>query len=436
MRNGDRRISAFVSLWVAYFTTVIRALRNKSLAPFGAAALIGAGTAHFIQNLFAFDTPCTYLTTFVALAVATSVVASPEKVRSITLPWFATFRRRFPLGAVPAAMVAVVLVGSVLPAVASAYATKAAVAMGRAGPDRMLALMTRGQRLACPYRDDQLLIITQAILRLAKANRLTGWSQHETALALAQKIADQHFANLGSHIRLRRIYAKMLLEIGKQEHDSRLIERAESYYQRNLVESPRRQRHLMDYAWFLVETGRLNEAEVQFRKAVTLDPSIGEPQWELAKFARDYLKHPEESARLMADSYNPTSLDTYWPTNSQEWKQLAQACAQSGQTEKLRGLVTAVRNFSKNDGPTEVYLGIAGYMELSGLYAERDEVLALARERNPKAARLVDPVLAGKEKLLVRRDRHAMKAQNNSTAQNQASYYSEQEPQLSSARPL
>jgi O-antigen ligase/tetratricopeptide (TPR) repeat protein len=412
-------LAAFLSMWAAYFWTVVRAMRKEALVPIGAAALIGAGAGHFIQNLFAFDTPGTYASTFLALATTTAIISSTQTAPSIQRGWAVKLGRWFPFGAVPALMVAVVIVGSVMPGVASAYATKAAT-VGRANPDKMLALMTRSQRLACPYRDDQLAIITQFLLRLTNANRFEGWSQRENALVLAQKIADQHFANLKAHIRLRRIYAKMLAEIGKREHDTRLLQKAESLYEQNLSDSPRRQQHLMDYAWFLAETGRSSEAEVQFRKAVALDPTVGEPQWALGQFTRDYLKSPQESARLMAQSYDPKSIDTFWPRNSHEWRLLAQACAQAGETEKLRGLVKPVRDFPKYDSPTEALVGIAGYMELAGLVAERDQVLALARERNPKAARLVDPVLAGTAKLLVPRVRHASKSQESSISQPQS----------------
>jgi len=122
----------------------------------------------------------------------------------------------------------------------------------------------------------------------------------------------------------------------------------------------------------------------------------------------------------MAQSYDPKSIDTFWPRNSHEWRLLAQACAQAGETEKLRGLVKPVRDFPKYDSPTEALVGIAGYMELAGLVAERDQVLALARERNPKAARLVDPVLAGTAKLLVPRVRHASKSQESAISQPQS----------------
>jgi O-antigen ligase/tetratricopeptide (TPR) repeat protein len=435
--TGFVGFAGVLSMWAAYFLTVVRTIRNGSLAPLAAAALIGVGVGHFIQNLFAFDTPTTQLTTFLVFAVATAAVASLQPASRTESPLMVALRRWFPFGAVPALMVAVVVVGSVLPGAASAYATRAAAAMRRAKPDEMLTLMARGQRLASPYRDDQLLIIAQSISHLSKSNKLEGWSQRGTALALAQMIADQHFANLKAHIRLQRFYANMLSVIGNREHNTLLLGKAELLYRHNLTDSPKRQVYHVDFARFLAETGRLDEAEAEFRKALALDPSVGEPLWELGKYIWTYRKRPEDGARMMAESYDdtyPPSIDKFRPGSALGWQQLAQACAKAGQIEKLRGLVNAVRDFSKRDRPTDVHLGIAGYMEQYGLLAERDQVLKFARERNPGAAPIVDPVLAGTTTLLVRHARNATKPQANFAPRTETSFFSAQEPRFSLAR--
>ncbi len=428
--TGFLGLVAVLSMWAAYFLTVVRAFRNGALAPLAAAALIGVGVGHLIQNLFAFDTPTLQLMTFLAFATVTAAVASLQPVSDAEPPLMVTLRRWFPFGAVPALMVAVVLVGSVLPAAASAYTKRAAVAAGRAEPDQMLFLMKRGQRLTTPYRDDQLQSISLSILHLARTNKFHGWSQRWDALALAKTIADQHFANLKSHIRLRRVYAEMLFVVGKKENDTRLVDRAGSLYRQNIADSPRRQTYLLDYARFLAETGQLNEADDQIRDALALDPSVGEPLWELGRFVWNHRNRPAEGARMMAESYNtdPSNIDKFSPRDAREWQQLAQACSMVGEKEKLRGIVTAVRDFSKQDRPSDVHLGIASYMEQMGLFVERDQVLRYARERNPGVAQIVDPVLAGKVALQVRRARNATKPQANFASRNEPRFFSAQEP--------
>ena len=237
--------------------------------------------------------------TFLILAVATaSVMPAQSEPISDSSPELA-LQRWFPARAVTALMVGVVVWGSILPGVASAYAATGAMACGRGNPDKMLTLMTRAQRLATPYRDDQLHLVSQCILALQKKNAFETWRQHGASLALVQSIANQHFANIASHNRFRRLYARVQSYIGQAENDAQMLARAERLYLQNTAESPKRQQYIMDYAKFLAETGRLDQAESQYRRAIALDPSVGEPRWELGKFVWTYRKRPDQGARMM-----------------------------------------------------------------------------------------------------------------------------------------
>ncbi len=403
--TGFLGLAAFLAMWVGYIVTVVQGMRRGALQPLAAAALVGAGTGHFVQCLFAFDTPATQLMTFLVFAVASAALATKQSSPGTEVPARADFSMWMPPGMVPAVMAAVVVLGSVLPLMASVYTRRASVALLQQKPDEMLALLTRGQRLATPYHDDQLITVTQSILRLVKLKKLEGWEHRKDALSLTHAIAEQYFAKNKAHVRLRRLYANALLAIGKNYDSSKVLGKAESLFRQNLVDSPMRQTYLLDYARFLTETARPKEAEELLRKTVALDPSIGEPRWELGKFTWNQLKRPGEGAQLMADAAVNLAqfggiTDLFVPTKATEWQQLAQACSRTGQIEKLRAIVLAVPGFDKRDRSlAEVYLGIARYMEKSGLLAERDQVLKYGRERNPKLASTVDPVLAGKATL-------------------------------------
>jgi tetratricopeptide (TPR) repeat protein len=395
--TGSVGTAAFLSVWAAHVLTVVRSRSRGALAPLQAAALIGAGVGHFVQNLFAFDTPSTQLMTFLLFATASAAASSTQPEVAATKPIRLTLGNWNPVGAVPALMFAVVLTGSVLPAIASMYTKRAAAALHRRDPDRMLMLLTRGERLMTPYREDQLLVISRGLVLLTQSKQFDTWPQRKVALNLAQGIADWHFARQKAHIRLRRAYAAMLLAIGKTYHSPKMLAMADALYRQNLVDCPRRQTYLLNYATFNLETGRLNEAEDLLRQAVALDPSIGEPRWELGKFLWNQRKRPDEGARLMAEACE--GIDKFVPSRAFEWQQVAQVFSRTDNTEKLREVVTAVRDFSKTDRPTEVHLGIARYLEKSGMILERDQVLRFARERNPTVSSMVDPVLAGKTKL-------------------------------------
>ena len=73
-------------------------------------------------------------------------------------------------------------------------------------------------------------------------------------------------------------------------------------------------------------------------------------------------------------------------------------------------------------------------MEQSGLLVERDQVLKLARERNPRVARIVDPVLAGQTTLQASYPGNPTKRSAKPATRADASYRTLPDPRLSLAR--
>ena len=436
--TGLLGLLAFGTMWVTFFWSIVNARRTQTLSPIAAAALMGAGAGHFVQNIMAFDSPVTNLTTFLVFAVAAA--HSPiVREASVAKSAFAdTVRKWLPTGAAPAIVLFLVLFGSILPAVASTYATNAALAFKQGSADEMLKLMTRSQRLATPYHEDQLLYMTQSVLHQLRQNKFEHWSQHGAALSLLQQIANQQFAAMPSHNRMRRAYARLLAVAGAAEDDQQMVEKAGKLYRRSIAESPRRQLNILDYAQYLAETGKLDEAESLYRRAVALAPPVGEPRWELGKFTWMYLKHQEEGARLMVGSYDkyPPSMDAFCPRNPREWQQLAQVCVRTHQLEKLRGIAKAVRDFDPHDSPSEALLGIAGYIEQGGLLDERNQVLTFARSRHPKLAALIDPVLKGETTLRAQNSRSAGPQQTPTSGQRAktAQVSQSQEPRVTLAQ--
>jgi tetratricopeptide (TPR) repeat protein len=261
-------------------------------------------------------------------------------------------------------------------------------------------------------------------------------------LSLTHAIAERYFAENKAHVRLRRLYANALLAIGKTYDSTKVLEKAEALFRQNIADSPKRQTYLMDHARLLTEMGRLKEAEELLRRTVALDPSIGEPRWELGKFTWNQLKRPEEGAKMMADASIDLShfngiTDLFAPPKPMEWQQLAQACSRAGEIEKLRTIVLAARAFDKKDRRLgEFYLGIARYMEQSGLLVERDEVLRIASERNPSLAPALAPVLAGKASLSSQQAGSEPNAKAKPSPYADARSPAAQDPQISLARTL
>ncbi|HMA97250.1 MAG TPA: O-antigen ligase family protein, partial [Polyangiaceae bacterium] len=203
-------LCAYLALWVTYFLACGSAIRHRTLQPLQGAALVGAGAGHFTQCLFAFDTPATQLMTYLLFAVATCAAVAQLPVASEQKSsWVSAYQKWVPLGTVPALVYAMLLLGTLLPGAASVYARRASSAAAQGKPDQMLSLLAQAHRVATPYRDDQLLVLTRGILRVAKANRFENWSGRKASLALVHSVADSYFLH-ESHPRLRRIYANML----------------------------------------------------------------------------------------------------------------------------------------------------------------------------------------------------------------------------------
>jgi O-antigen ligase len=396
----------FLAAWSACLFSLVRAIQEKAVAPLPGAALIGAAIAYFTQNLFVFDTPATQLCAFLLFAVATSVAPSIRAPRVVEESQAPARRWTVPIVALSACLAfGVMLWGSVVPLLASAYVKQASTALKLGNPAEMLALVRRAEQLPTPYREDQMLLISRAMLQLSKGQQLDSLPQGREAVALTQAIGADYLAHHPSHGRLRALYADTLLALTKTSTGAGVQHIAEAQYRRNLADSPNSQRYLVDYAKFCTETGRLEQAEKLLRQAVALHPAAGGPRWELGKFIWNQRKRPAEGAQVMAESSH--GLDGFAPTNPGEWQQLAQVYAKAGRIDRLREVVQAVRAFRVTERSAEIHLAIAGYMEKSELIAERDQVLRLALERNPSLAAVVNPVLAGNAMLSDRRASNA-----------------------------
>lgn len=417
--TGLLGLAAFAAIWVTYFRSIVQAKARQKLTPASAAALLGVGACHFIQNVFAFDSPVTNLTSFLifAVVVAHSGVESNPGASEVVAVTRLHAHLRAPLALVPLLALGVVLFGSVIPAYTSTCATQATIAFNNGDRETFLHTMTRSQKLSTPYREDQLRLSIQCVLQMIRKGRFGTWNRSGEAISLVEQFAKQEFAHVPNHNRLTRAYGRFLSAAGIALNDRQLLAKADQTLLQNLRESPKRQTYIMDYARFLAELGKVQEAEPYYKRAVALEPSVGEPQWEYGKFQWLYLKRPDEGARLMANSYDkwPPREDAFCPRNSMEWQQLAQVCARTGERTKLKSIAEALRvALLPNDRPTDVHLAIAGYMEQSGLELERNRVLELARQRNPKASAFIDPILRGEVSLKAQRE--ALAAQQRAAA--------------------
>lgn len=326
-----------------------------------------------------------------AMAVEPKASVEAPLARGLALPALPAFVALEALGVLLAWR------ASLLPAQAS-YANKATFAAFKRG-DCAAALRkaTAAAKIPTPYVEDQVHTLSKGLGGLSEKNKLDLCPQWPQLLDQARAVENRHARIHGGHTRQRAMFAALLLSLARTTKQPPLLAQAGEQFELLLAESPRRQQYQYDYAGWLVEAGRLKEAQAHLEFALNQYETSGESIWRLGVFKWRSLKQPGAGAELMRKAVLGKECP-YGPKSAMETQQLAQAYWTLGDREHLKGLVKAVEDFSKDDRPTIVHLGIARYLEKSGLLGERDRVLRIAEERDPPLSAKLRPLREGRVK--------------------------------------
>lgn len=395
--TGILGLLTFVGLWTAVLASFASALRSKRLDLPSSAALFGLAAAYLVQGIFVFDSPGVHSMVYLLLALAVAVGGpewnAPEPAAVGSESPAAASRLQAPAFAALAAAGALLAYrASILPGYASFLAKQGHAAFRRTQCAPALALAKRAAAVPTPYFEDQMFMVTKDLTWLSdtgKLERCPEWRAGlEHARALMDRILEQHPA----HSRQRWVYANLLTALGRQTRDPAILAEAGEQLEHLLFESPRRQQFQYNYANWLVEMGRVGEAKAHLDFALSQGDRIGESLWRKGVFQWRALEQSKAGAELMAEAMEVECR--YGFKSAMEVQQLAQAYSVLGDREHLKGVIRYVENFSKDDRPSIVHLGIARYLEKHGLLEERDQVLALAQKRDPK---LAEPLRAWRE---------------------------------------
>jgi tetratricopeptide (TPR) repeat protein len=389
---------AYLAMWVSFAVAAVRAARTGALTCLQGAALLGAGAGYFVHSLFAPEGIATDLMVAVTFAVAAvSGTAEPSEPAEAFTPMGP--KQRILLGIASASALAVLWFGSLSPFLSSYFAKRAMSAASSSNGDQLIAWLDDAQRFPSPYVDDKLATAIGIAEEAVRSDSVRTSTQKETLIRLALKMTSEYLHAYPSHARYRTHLADSLVTIGRGSGRRELEQQAESLYLQSIAESPNRQVYRFAYAKFLTKSGRQDEAEEQYRRALAAAPAMGKAIWSLGRFLWSVRGQVEEGSRMMTKSIEVAQYDRFWPESPLEWLQLAEALAKQHRTDLLRGLLTSLRGLPTDPLSAKACVEIAKVMEDFGLLAERDQLLQLGINRNASLATTVGEVLAGRARL-------------------------------------
>jgi O-antigen ligase len=400
--TGVLGTAGFLLLWIAVFAGLVRALRTGSVPQAAAIALLGGPAAYLAQGFFVFDSPGVFVMTYLIFALAGAAAAgeladapaqTEKPARALTRTWPWAFLALEALG------VLLVFQTTVQPTRA-AYGTKLAQVAWRDGScARMVATAREAFALGSPWLDDQLFNVARDLGSLANMGKLVqACPQWRDLVDFARDVTTQILKNHPVHARQRSIFATLLHLVGREAKEPQLIAEAGPLLQTLIAESPYRQQYRYDYANWLVDNGKVQEAREQLEAALNAEETIGDSRWRLGAFLWRNLSQPRQGAELMIRSQAGSC--PYQFRNPVELQQLAQAYSVTGDRAGLKTLVGRLEDLGRDDKSIPVYLGIAGYMERLGMIAERDQVLDLVRQRDLTMISKLAPLKDGRAKSL------------------------------------
>jgi tetratricopeptide (TPR) repeat protein len=389
---------AYLAMWVSFAVAAVRAARTSALTWRQGAALLGAGAGYFVHSLFAPEGIATDLmiaVTFAAVAVSTA--AAPSERPADESPMGP--KRLVLLGIASASALAVLWFGSLSPFLSSYFAKKAMSAATSSNGDQLIAWLDEAQSFRTPYVDDKLATTIGIAEESVRPDSVRTSAQKGTLVGLTLKLTSDYLHAYPSHARYRTHLADALVTIGRGSGRKEMEEQAESLYLQSIAESPSRQRYRFAYAKFLTKSGRQDQAEEQYRKALDAAPGMGKSIWSLGRFLWSVRGQVEEGSRLMTQSIEVATYDRFWPESPLEWLQLAEALAKQHRTDLLRGLLTSLRLLATDPMSAKACVEIAKVMEDSGLIAERDDLVQLAINRNASLGVTLGELLGGRKRL-------------------------------------
>lgn len=299
--TGVVGILTFAAIFGTLFWSVYRAYKKGELDLSFTALLAGLPVAYFVQNLFVFDHPAGFVLSYLlyALVVGATTAGFMDREPSSVGDRPA---RPFPVvGAVVLGLASLLLVwrGSVQPAQASRLSIRASQRFPQA-----IALedMQAAMRIATPYRDEQVFLLSRALVGVGdQLTKVPNWSAW---LDIAKRAGAEEMQRHPRNAYLGYIYARLLGDTSFAVPGQDAL--AEAEYKRAIEASPRRQQLFEGLGRLYLRQGRLDDAIAQFEIIRGLDTESGYGDWLLGVVKTfDLQQEPEGAALIVASLEKP-----------------------------------------------------------------------------------------------------------------------------------
>ncbi|MFH1973874.1 MAG: O-antigen ligase family protein [Patescibacteria group bacterium] len=383
----------YVALFIALFTSVIRAYRKKWIDAPVASVLIGLPVGYFVQNVFVFDHPAMFSMSYLLFAFviaigspqfASEAIAddSAKTVSGRNIPWVA-------FGVLQVVMILLVWKTTVLPFRASMMTIQSNNAFAAGQLDQAYRYAVQAADISTPYDDEQTFLQTRNVITVmgsGQLQKLPVWREwHDLIVRVTEKHIASHPRNAHPHF----IFARFTESMASLVPEDAAI--AEREYLEAIALSPKRQQLLFGLSRFYVGQGRLDEAKTLLEQVVSDDDALGEGHWLLGLHLFFDRKDFENGAKELVKA---VSVDyPYVPKDAREAMALTYAYDALGDVEGLKSIIDLLPTLPPGDSGT--YVEIAKAMERQGLIEQRNMILnALARLDATITTRLA-PLISG-----------------------------------------
>jgi O-antigen ligase/tetratricopeptide (TPR) repeat protein len=382
----------YFGIFGALFYSVIQARRRGVIDTTTTSVLLALPVAYFVQNLFVFDQPAGFTTSYLLYALVIRACMpgffdSAEKRASVSvaeahakpLSWSA-------FGVLQILGLVLVWRTSVLPAQASILTIKSNNAFSMGDYQAAYDDAKQAAQIPTPYLDEQAFLQSRNLIALQNAGSLQKTPNWKEWYQLTKDVSVRSLTEHPRNTNPLFIYARFIDTMSHVvPEDTSLVRPA---YEQAIATSPKRQQLISSYAQHFASTGNLDKALELYRQASDLDPNVGEMKWYLGATMMLDANQPDAGAKEILDAMSakvPFSLSTV-----RDAVILAKAEEIEKKPDDFNDLLVKVPTLSGGD--ISLYLELARTAEHLNLMPQRDAILKAIIRVDATTASRFDPI--------------------------------------------
>ncbi len=381
----------YFGIFGALFYSVIQAKRRGVIDTTTTSVLLALPVAYFVQNLFVFDQPAGFTTSYLLYALViracmpeffgtddkNPAVVPATNAKPLSLSVFGVLQ-----------ILGLVLVWrtSVLPAQASMKTISSNNAFSMGDYATAYQLAKEASEIPTPYLDEQAFLQSRNLIALQGANALSKVPDWKAWYQLTKDVSEK---SLNEHPRNTNplfIYARFLDTMSHAvPEDASLVEPA---YEKAIATSPKRQQLISSFAQYYASIGNMDKALALYRQSSDLDTNIGEEHWYLGATMMLDAGQPDAGAKEVDAAMNakvPYALQTV-----RDAVILAKAYEIEKKPDSFNDLLTKIPTLSGGD--VSLYLELARTAEHLNLMPQRDAILKAIIRVDASTASRFDPI--------------------------------------------